>query len=210
MKTLIAVPCMSQVNAEFCSSLAMMQKEGQCVLEMKIGSLIYDARNSLCSTAIKIGADYILWLDADMVFPSDLLPHMMRVIQENDNIDILTGVYYRRTEPYTPVLFKCLEQETDGQIIWSGFDEVPEGLTEVGGCGFGCVLMPTDIIFDITAKHGTLFTPFPGAGEDVAFCIRARESGFHIYADPSIKLGHTGYVTITEDFFRAYKGQNNG
>lgn len=210
MKTLIAVPCMNQVPAEFCSSLAMLHKEGECVLEMKIGSLIYDSRNALCNTAIKIGADYILWLDSDMVFPADLLTHMLDVIQNNEEIDILTGVYYRRTEPYTPVLFDRLEQQPNGRIDWSGFEEIPTDLFQVGGCGFGCVLTPLDVIIDVMGAHGTLFTPFPGVGEDLAFCIRARECGFSIYADPSFPLGHTGYITVTEGFYKAYKGQNNG
>ena len=41
MKTLIAVPCMDQVPAPFCQSLAQLQKEGECVLAMKSGALIY-------------------------------------------------------------------------------------------------------------------------------------------------------------------------
>ena len=98
MKILIAVPCMDQVPAPFCQSLAQLQKVGDCVLTMKAGSLIYLSRNELATAAIQIEADYVFWLDSDMVFKPDTLTRMMETLKAND-LDILTGLYFRRVPP---------------------------------------------------------------------------------------------------------------
>ena len=202
MKTLIAVPCMDQVPAPFCQSLASLQKVGDCVLTMKTGSLIYTSRNSLATTAIQSEADYVFWLDSDMVFSPDTLVRMMDTLQKND-LDILTGLYFRRVPPYSPVLFEKIE--IDGLICdYSEYNTIPEGLFEVGACGFGCVLMKTDVFFDVQSKFGNMFAPIGNTGEDVAFCWRARQCGYKITCDPSVICGHVGYSVVDDQFFRVF------
>lgn len=203
MKILIAVPCMDQVPFTFAQSLSTLEKIGECKLAMKAGSLIYTSRNSLAMMAIQMEADFVFWLDSDMVFKSDTLVRMMDVLKKND-LDILTGLYFRRVPPYSPVLFDKLEQ--NGEITeFSEFNKVPDELFEVGGCGFGCVLMKTDVFFDVQSKFGNMFAPRGNNGEDVAFCIRARECGYKIYCDPSIVCGHVGYSVIDDQFYRVFQ-----
>lgn len=204
MKTLIAVPCMDQVPAPFCGSLAKLRKVDECILSMQMGSLIYTSRNSLATQAIQCDADYVLWLDSDMVFEPDLLERMMAVLKEND-LDILTGLYFRRVPPYTPVLFNELEIVDGEGCKWTEFTEIPDKLFEVGGCGFGCVLMKTDPFYDVQSKFNNMFAPFGYTGEDLAFCWRARQCGFKIYCDPDIICGHVGYTISDEKYFNAYR-----
>lgn len=197
-KVLIAIPCMDMVSARFAQSLATLKKVGQCTVSFLMGSLIYDSRNKLAGYAVQMEADYMLWLDSDMVFPPDTLERMMKTIEEND-IDILCGLYFRRTHPFTPVLFNKLER--DGEtLVFEDVKEIPDDLFEVAGCGFGCVLMKTDVLFDIGINW---FTPYIDAGEDCAFCMRAREKGYKIYCDPSISLGHMAYAPVTKEFYNA-------
>lgn len=203
MKILIAVPCMDQVPTPFCRSLAQLQKVGECVLAMKAGSLIYTSRNSLATMAIQMEADYVFWLDSDMVFPPDTLIRMLDTLKKND-LDILTGLYFRRVPPYTPVLFDQLEMRTKTVCAWSEFKTLPEELFEVGGCGFGCVLMDTGVFLSVQAKHGNMFAPMGNNGEDLAFCMRARDCGYKIYCDPSIVCGHVGYSVVDDQFYRLY------
>jgi len=203
MKILIAVPCMDQVPTPFCQSLAQLQKVGECTLAMKAGSLIYTSRNSLATMAIQMEADYVFWLDSDMVFKPDTLIRMLDTLKKND-LDMLTGLYFRRVPPYTPVLFDQLEMRTKNICSWSEFKEIPEGLFEVGGCGFGCVLMDTGVFLSVQAKHGNMFAPMGNNGEDLAFCMRARDCGYKIFCDPSIICGHVGYSVVDDQFFRLY------
>lgn len=203
MKILIAVPCMDQVPFTFAQSLSTLEKIGECKLAMKSGSLIYTSRNSLAMMAIQMDADFVFWLDSDMVFKSDTLVRMMDTLKKND-LDILTGLYFRRVPPYSPVLFDKLEQ--NGEITeFSEFNKIPDELFEVGGCGFGCVLMKTDVFFDVQSKYGNMFAPMGNNGEDVAFCIRARSCGYKIYCDPSIVCGHVGYSVIDDQFYRVFQ-----
>lgn len=202
MKILIAVPCMDQVPAPFCQSLAQLQKVGDCVLTMKAGSLIYLSRNELATAAIQIEADYVFWLDSDMVFKPDTLIRMMETLKAND-LDILTGLYFRRVPPYSPVLYNKIEIEGVA-CDFSEFDRIPDGLFEVGACGFGCVLMKTDVFFDVQAKFGNMFAPIGNNGEDVAFCWRARQCGYKVICDPSIICGHVGYSVVDDQFYRVF------
>lgn len=206
-KILIAVPCMDQVSARFAQSLTTLKKVGQCTVSFLIGSLIYDSRNRLASMAVEMEADYIMWFDSDMVFTPDTLERMMKVLDEHPEIDILSGLYFRRGTPFTPVLFSKLEVNEEGTLEFDDVHELPDELFEVAGCGFGCVLMRTECLFDIAVKEGggVWFSPIANAGEDCAFCIRARENGYKIYCDPNIHLGHMAYTPVTKSFYKAIK-----
>lgn len=203
MKIMIAVPCMDQVPVPFCQSLAMLQKVGECTLAMKAGSLIYTSRNDLAMRSLQMNADYVFWMDSDMQFPPDTLVRMVDVLQKND-LDILTGLYFRRVPPYSPVLFDKLEMNKN-ICSWSEFKELPDHLFEIGGCGFGCVLMSTEVFISVQAKHGNMFAPMGNNGEDIAFCIRARDCGYKIWCDPSIICGHVGYSVVDDKFYKAFK-----
>lgn len=206
-KILIAVPCMDMVSARFAQSLTTLKKVGQCTVSFLMGSLVYDSRNKLAGYAMEMEADYILWLDSDMVFQPDTLERMIQTLDEHEEIDILSGLYFRRGQPFTPVIYKKLELDAEGNTVWEDYIDFPEGLFEVAGCGFGCVLMRTDCLLDIAAKEngGMWFTPLRDCGEDCAFCIRARENGYRIFCDSSIDLGHMAYTPVTKAFYKALK-----
>lgn len=200
-KILIAVPCMDMVHATFAQSLASLNKVGQCAVAFNACSLIYDSRNKLAAKAMKDEFDYVLWLDSDMVFSPDILEKLVA-----DDKDIVSGLYFRRSHPYSPVIFKDSELK-DGRLVWSDYTDYPkEELFKVAGAGFGCVLMKTDVIFDMAGKFGDWFTPLYSSGEDLAFCYRARELGYEIWCDSRIKCGHMSHQMITEDFYEALKG----
>ena len=209
MKIMIAVPCMDQVPVPFCASLAKLKTVGECSIVFKSGSLIYTSRNALATQAISCEADLVLWLDSDMEFDPDILERMIETMQAGD-YDILTGLYFRRVYPYSPVLFDQLD--IDGEVCyWSEFKQIPEKPFEVGGCGFGCVLMKPDVFIDVQGRFGNMFAPIANNGEDIAFCWRARQCGYKIFCDPSINPGHVGYSTIDRKFYEALQGaKNNG
>ena len=206
-KILIAVPCMNQVPAEFAYSLGQLQKVGQCAVLFKIGTLVYVARDELAKAALACGADMVLWLDSDMTFDPDIMKRMLETYEDED-IDILSGLYFRRVEPYTPTLFEHLDVK-DEIVEWCDFKHIPAKPFEVEGCGFGCVLMKTEIFVEVQKKFNQMFTPMNGVGEDLAFCWRARQLGYKIWCDPRITLGHVGYNIVTKDFFLSFQERSN-
>ena len=206
-KILIAVPSMNQVPAEFAASLAQLQKIDQCAVLFKIGTLVYVARDELAKAALACDADLVFWLDSDMTFDPDILKRMIETY-ENEDIDILSGLYFRRVEPYTPTLFEHLEVKDD-VVEWGHFKNIGAEPFEVAGCGFGCILMRTDIFVEVQKKFNAMFTPLNGVGEDLAFCWRARQLGYKIWCDPKITLGHVGYNIVTKNFFLAFQERSN-
>lgn len=204
MNILVAVPSMDSVPAHFAQSLAMLKKVGNVAVAFKVGSLVYTSRNELAQHAIKMEADYVLWLDSDMKFEPDLLEKMMATM-DHFKVDVLSGLYFKRVPPYTPVAFDKLELEDDGRCSHHYLDHVPGGVMQIAGCGFGCVLMKIEVLLDVIAEFRDVFSPFAGVGEDLSFCIRARKCGHSIWLDPSIELGHCGHTIITRDYFEAYQ-----
>lgn len=206
MNILIAVPCMDQVAAGFAYSLAMLRKVGTCAVTFTIGSLIYDSRNKIAAQAIEMGADRVLWLDSDMTFTPDLLEKLNSALDEDESRQMVTGVYYRRTTPYTPVLFRDLK-DNNSALEWEGYDDYPKDrVFEIAGCGFGCVLMKTDLLLEMAAEYQTWFDPMLKAGEDLAFCMRVHKLGHKIYCDPSVQCGHIGNIIVTSHFYESLKG----
>ena len=200
MKTLIAVPCMDQLSAHFAQSLAMLEKEGDCAVAFQIGSLIYTSRNELARKAVEMGADQVLWLDSDMLFKPDTLK---KLIKGREHGDIVSGLYFRRVAPYSPVLFETLSIDEEG-CHWTDMKEIPEGIFEVEGVGFGCVLTPTEVFLDVVEKFGLMFSPIRNIGEDLSFCWRARQCGYKIVVDPSVECGHVGHHVITREFYETF------
>lgn len=96
MKTLIAVPCHDYVHADFTRSLMEMDKPEGTGYAQITNTLIYTARNVIAQKAIQAGFDRVLWLDADMVFPSDII---QRLGEDMDRgLDMVTGLYFTRKE----------------------------------------------------------------------------------------------------------------
>ena len=117
MKTMILIPCMDMVHARFMRSLLLLDKVGDVSYAMHYGSLIYDSRNQLLQAAKEAGVDRILWFDSDMDIPMDA----MRMLSDDlDNgYEIVSGIYWKRKEPYTPTIFSdCDVVKLDnGQLL---------------------------------------------------------------------------------------------
>lgn len=202
MKTLIAVPCMDQVAAPFAQNLAAMEKKGEVFVSFLIGSLIYESRNTLAKQAIATKADYVMWLDSDMTFAPDTMTRLQQHMEEGK--DIVTGLYFRRRPPFTPVLFKTLERIDEDSARHENYDDYPDGdVFEIGGCGFGCIMTRTSVLEDVFLNYHKCFDPVCSIGEDLAFCLRARELGYKIYCDSTIKCGHVGQLVVDESVYRS-------
>lgn len=205
MKTMIAIPCMDAVQTEFAQSLVNMRPAGYVKFAFQSCSLIYKSRTDLSLMALNEKTDYILWLDSDMVFPPELMLDMLADLETGK--DIVTCVYHMRRAPFRPVIWKKLRQGlTAADNESENYDDYPrDGLFKVEGCGFGAVMMRTEVIRAVVDRYHELFTPLPGYGEDLSFCIRARACGYEIWCDPKIQLGHKAATIVGDETFRAFR-----
>lgn len=207
MKTVIAIPCMDTVQTEFVRSLVNMRYVGEVQFSFTECSLIYQARTALCRIALNAQADYMMWLDSDVVFQPDLMERFMEDIQGRD---MVTAVYHMRRPPFKPVIWKTIRTgllPADTQVE-QYIDYPTDDLFEIDGCGFGAVLMKTGVIRDVADTFHQTFGPIPGLGEDLSFCVRAKSCGYKIYCDPRIQIGHKGALIVDQNTFRAYASRN--
>lgn len=197
MKTLIAVPCMDQVAAPFAQSLATIRRVGESMVSFLIGSLVWDSRNALSKIALQTKADYVLWLDSDMIFPSDVMEKMIKHMK--DGKDIVSGLYFKRRPPFEPVIYKTLTPDHAEKLPNYPRDTV----FEVEGVGLGCCMMSTKVLRDILLDGEDWFSQIGNFGEDLSFCLRAKKLGYKIYCDSTIKCGHIGQVIVDEGVWDA-------
>lgn len=190
MKIALCTPVHSSPEKDFMASLLEMvihTARERPDIEMKpiiaSSSAITVGRHSLVKHALKWGAEFLLFLDADHVFPNyaliRLLSHELAAVGCNPR---------RRKPPYS-----FTAQGPDGII--SSNKESPE-IEEVIHMGLGLALVRADVI-------SKLDPPFPlfafrerndgyTVGEDFFFFSRLRESGVKIHVDHqlSMKVGH--------------------
>ena len=201
MKTLIAVPCGDMVPVDFMTSMINLKKPEGTSYSVHANSMIYDSRNNLAAKALVNGYDRILWLDSDMEFGPDTLIQMHKDLDEN-GIDMVCGLYFKRIIPTGPCVYRELiyEIKPDGTLRADAVavEQYPDGLFEVAGCGFGAVLMKTDILKEVWEKFGPPFDPMTQMGEDLSFCWRYAKLGGKMWCDPQIKVGHIGRYTYSE------------
>lgn len=202
MKLLIAIPTYDYMHFQFveCLTKLIMRLDADGInydVVYKGGTLVYVGRDKLAKLAIEKGYSHVLWLDSDMIFNEDLLDNLME-----SGKDFVTGIAHGRRAPHCSCLFKSIWPMVDR---WEGHD-YPHSAFKVGGCGFACVLIKTDIIRHVYETHGTAFYPMRELGEDLAFCKRAVELNHEIWAEPKVWLGHIGHITVYPDYEDLYMG----
>jgi glycosyltransferase involved in cell wall biosynthesis len=184
-KVAICFPSMDMVHADFALALAGLCNSTAPIdtpLINNKSSIVAIARNNGVHKAQEFGADYILFLDSDMIFPRTTL-HRLLFHQK----DIVGATYSKRVQPF-PALGAALEPNP-------AFDE--QGLFEMRRLPAGCLLVKMSVFSALTEPYFRfLHDESTGEiqGEDYVFCDRARAAGFRIWCDSllSFELGHIG------------------
>ena len=97
-KVLIAVPTLRELKAEFAASLLGLKLDGKNTeISLKIGSLVYQARNDLSIKALNENFDYMMWFDSDMTFEPNTLEMLLEDCEEGR--DLVCGLCFSRQLP---------------------------------------------------------------------------------------------------------------
>jgi hypothetical protein len=182
----ITVPSGDMVHADFAmayAQLCMASAGLQLQLITVKSSIVAQARNNGVELAKNFKADFILFLDSDMLFPPTAL---FRLLLHRK--DIVGATYTKRVAP-----FEILGTHLAEQPI------VPSGdLLEMQRIPTGCLLINMGVFDKLSKPYFRFETDANGAiiGEDYVFCDRAREAGFRIWCDAvmSREIGHIGQV----------------
>lgn len=159
------------------------------------GTYLHRGRELLAETAVEREFDWIFWIDTDMRFPPDTLVRLL-----STGKDIVGANYSRRSVNelgYTAIKTIYTTADQTSQSCVTGPDS--DGLEEVEAIGFGCCLTKTEVFTEMPKPwfwyeylgNGDMNQQI---GEDVWFCIRAREAGYKIHVDHGLshQVKHLG------------------
>ena len=184
-KVAVCFPSCDVVQADFALALAGLCTASHPLELVTINpksSIVAVARNNGVARAQELGADVILFLDSDMVFPPNVLLRLM-----THRKAIVGAIYTRRLPPY----------EILGSTLSRDLNVGEDGLVEMTRMPTGCLLIAMKVFeslkrpyfrFGVNEETGAIL------GEDYAFCDDARKAGFHIWADMNLsrEIGHIG------------------
>lgn len=197
---LFATPCyggmLTAAHFQSCMNLKEALTQRGVAHDWLIGtneSLVTRARNEMTATFLQTGHSHMMWLDADIEFEPDDVAKLW-----NLDADIAVG-FYAMKRPDLP-----LSAWRDGKLIT--LENCPNEPFAVDYAGTGFFMVKRHVIETLAAGSESYegprgrvpalyMTPIHNEGlesEDYHFCRRAREAGFKIIGDPSIKLGHWG------------------
>lgn len=148
------------------------------------------ARTIVVEKALKQNVKYLLFVDTDVFLPMDALTRLI-----SHDADIITGVYWMKSTPPQPVIYKTLG---DGPL----WDIKPQKEPiEIGGAGLGCCLIKMSV-FEKFKEAGVPFFKqdyqtndnnrplHVDVGEDHWFYSQARKLGFKVLCDTNVLCDH--------------------
>lgn len=212
----VCIPRYGDTKGEFTISLARMiahtlsadvtSPSGKIRFEMEIFSTsssdLPGNRERLLKRAIEWRADYLLWLDADHVFPPGALLRLLR-----HGLPVVGANYARRGDPTGPVSVRIGEGGAM-EHVWTTAELAQKGaVEEVAHVGLGLCLLDMRILHQVKAHVETTvgwaqWHPFdrklfPGTrermGEDASFFQELREAGVKIFVDHGLSW-HVGHI----------------
>jgi GT2 family glycosyltransferase len=74
--------------------------------------------------------------------------------------------------------------------------------------GFGCCLIKASVFRNL-APPWFVYDVGKNKGEDIYFCEKARDAGYEIWVDPSVRPRHLGVSEVGIEHFRAKFGRED-
>ena len=157
---------------------------------------IVKSRNILREMVINENYDYFLSLEQDVIPPREIIEKLI-----SHNKDIVSGIYFSRIKSVKDKTVNVLPLIWSGNLIneysMSDIDinrVMGNNFLEIKYCGLGCVLISKAVLSKIKFRFDSNYPSF----DDLHFCFDARQHGFKIYADTSIKCKH---LVLKRDWF---------
>ena len=201
-KLAVLVPCRDTLHSAFAKCLTELVKLNtmngiDTHVAMDASTILLTQRERLATEARNIGAEYMLWLDSDMVFPPTTA---MRLMAHNE--PVVAANYVRRQLPAKGVAY-----ETIGD--WENplpFEARPD-LVDVEGIGMGCILVKTSILDEIERpwfEFGWTPSNNDWLGEDMIFCQKMAQAGYTIKVDTNLsqEMRHLGTWAFGPDLIK--------
>lgn len=192
-KILIAIPSAKYIESDtFKSIYDLIIPDGyKADFQYFFGYQIDQIRNKIVEFSLNNNYEYTFCVDSDIVFKSDTLSKLMY-----HNVDIVSGVYRQRLPNNIVEIYDKNYRNLSIDII------MENPLTEIGACGFGCVLVKNKVFREIEYPHFVYKSALDHKNtfsEDIYFCKKAREKGFKVFVNSRVICGHIGSYNYSID-----------
>lgn len=192
LKVVIGIPERTDyVHRYFAHRLVQMVKPSNFVLVDVPGGLIHDSRNLIVKEAKRIGAHYILFIDDDMIPPTNLFIRLF-----NHQVPVVSALAFKRRPPYEPCIYEWKTDSNTGKLCVSPTPGwIKKGLVRVDATGFGAILISMEVFDKIPEPWFEL----KDLGEDLDFCLKCRDYGIPIHCDTDLIIQHIGSNEIIDE-----------
>lgn len=166
---------------------------------VKTGMLSSHARQVMTMDAIRMGAEYIFYVDDDTLIPPLGLYTLYNFMEQNPHAGAVSGVYTTREDPNEPLIYKA-HGEGCAWDFEMGQGAKPE---LIFGSGAGCLLARVSAIKDWMEKHPNVpiwadEKDLPSEkgeqsvmwGHDIRFCRMLNLNETPVYVHGGVLCGH--------------------
>lgn len=209
MKIAICCPIHSGAKPHFVQCLARMiahtmsarMQEADQLIVPQLETFVFStsnvaySRRKLVDTALDWGAQWLLWLDADQIFPRDTLTHLLGRRQA------IVGANVRRRDPKTVMPTAFTSKDGKPAPVFPAGD----GIEQVLHLGLAVCLTHAEVFRKIGRPYFFEQMHEDGIhafGEDVSFCHKAREAGFPVFVDHALTMA-VGHIADIDLYFPA-------
>jgi GT2 family glycosyltransferase len=198
MSVLIGISALEHARyTQFTECLGNLEKPPGSRVVTKTGIDIGINRRDIVREALEANAEWVFFLDDDMLFPPD---HLTRLLAHEQ--PVVASLYLTRKPPHFAVAYnEYVKGEGWRAVTLEGAPQT--GLSDVVAAGTGGMLVRTDVFRRI--EEGTWFLHEDGT-EDLPFCARVIEAGFPIYLDLEARMGHLSTYAIWPEFTTSWVG----
>jgi hypothetical protein len=158
-----------------------------CELMEPYGYNVPDARNHVVKTAIEEGADYIFFVDDDVIIPRNALIKLLK-----NNADVVGGMYYRK---YFPLETVGMHETEEGMPCSIDDYTIGDIIHNTLVLPSGCTLIKVEALKKIEFPWYKTITVNgrPTLTEDTYLCQKMRDIGVDIITDTGVQCVHVDF-----------------
>lgn len=162
-----------------------------CDVFMSGHNLLSKARELIVTESLNAGATHLLFVDADIIAPPDLVSRLLAHAKP-----VVSALYYNRNAPRWPVAYQkpCPADPLGPVSTFEAHEERDKGLLKVWCVGMGACLINAHVLRSLPRP---LFE-FYGEGEDICFARRCEEAGIAIYLDRQTVCHHVTTAVVKD------------
>lgn len=187
---ILAIPSRGNVRMEWAANFKMLEPPVNTSFAVRtiLNEKVEDARNGSVADTQRQGAEYLIFIDDDVLIPNQGIRRMHYLMEQNPEWDLLSGIYVTKSDPVQTLIFKDGKQGPYWQ--WKFGTQFP-----ISGCGMGCCMIRMSAFDKVPEPWFEWIRKSEGKnhseeGEDLNFCRKLKENGGVLMADGGLLCGH--------------------